>query len=240
MATVSTPRPPARAARSRSLAGIAPAISCAAILPPRWSRADADRPRLGHLTTRTSSAPRGSTTRSRSRAPATIPGRWSTTRRSTASRPNAPTISPPISPTRLKLRAPSAALSYAAATAARRSLRGMPSRRRCRRKPFYAGVMLFAHDPAAMTRRVRLFPAAAAKTRPLEILGQRARQDENSGRQFQPAAGRGDRRLSRRAADRLPCAPLRRPGDFRRDSGERARARRLHHPVDVLSRRTTI
>ena len=44
---------------------------------------------------------------------ATTPGRWSAMRRSTASPPNAPTISPPISPTPRKPRPAAAALSYA-------------------------------------------------------------------------------------------------------------------------------
>ena len=46
---------------------------------------------------------------------------------------------------------------------------------------------------------------------------------------------RGDRRLSRRAADQMPCAPLRRSRDIRRNPRKRARPRHVHHPVDVLS-----
>ncbi len=88
-----------------------------------------------------------------------------------------------------------------------------------------------------MTRRD--FPprrtAEGRRERPRSWSRRHARQDENSGRQLQRAAGRGDRRLSRRAADPLPRAPLRRPRNLRRNPRERARPRRFHRPVDVLS-----
>ena len=95
------------------------------------------------------------------------------------------------------------------------------------------GVRLFKRRAAAMTPRVRAVQRSEARvwrTGPVH-----ARQDEDFGRQFQSAAGRGDRRLSRRAADRLPCPPLRRPRDLRRNPRERARTRHVHHSVDVLS-----
>ena len=62
-----------------------------------------------------------------------------------------------------------------------------------------------------------------------------AGQDEDPGGQFQPADRRSHRRLSRRAADPLPRPPLRRSRNLRRNSGERARPRHLHRPVDVVS-----
>ncbi len=89
--------------------------------------------------------------------------------------------------------------------------------------------MLFATDAAAMSRPIRSFAAHKAG----EIC--RERQDESFGRQFEPAPRQRDCGLPRRAADRLPCPPLRRPGDLRRDPRERARPRRLRHSVDLLS-----
>ena len=74
-------------------------------------------------------------------------------------------------------------------------------------------VRLFKRRAAAMTPRVRAVQRSEARVWRTGLV--RARQDEDFGRQFQSAAGRGDRRLSRRAADRLPCPPLRRPRDLR-------------------------
>ena len=120
-----------------------------------------------------------------------------------------------------------------------------------------AFAILWMSGAAAPLRRrgVILFQAAAAAmTRPILAVGPprdgmggaligapgHVRTDEDTRRQLQPAARRGDRRLSRRAAHPLPCAPLRRPRDLRRNPRERARPRRLHHPVDVVIRPTTI
>ena len=90
--------------------------------------------------------------------------------------------------------------------------------------------MLFAGARPAMTPRARSFRSAQ------RLPGPRVgRQDEDFGRQFQSAACRSHCRVSRRADDRLPRAPLRRSRDLRGNPRERARPRRLHHPVDVLS-----
>ena len=58
--------------------------------------------------------------------------------------------------------------------------------------------------------------------------------DETACREQQPAAGRGDRRLSRDAADRCERPPLRRRGGVRRNQRERPRRGRVRHPVDQL------
>ena len=63
---------------------------------------------------------------------------------------------------------------------------------------------------------------------------------ENPRLQQQSAAGRGDFGLSQPAADRCQRAPLLRHGSVRRDPRERARRGRVRHPVDLLSRPTTI
>ena len=65
--------------------------------------------------------------------------------------------------------------------------------------------------------------------------GGQQRSDQARRRQFQPRAGRGDRRLSRHSADQGRGPALRRHGDLRRNPGKRARRRRFRHPVDVVS-----
>ena len=50
-----------------------------------------------------------------------------------------------------------------------------------------------------------------------------------------PQLAEADRRLSQDPADQGRGAALRRHGDLRRDPGERARRRHVHHPVDVVS-----
>ena len=55
-----------------------------------------------------------------------------------------------------------------------------------------------------------------------------------------PALAAADRRLSQDPADQSRGAALRRHGDLRRDPGKRARRGRVRHPVDLVSRPTTI
>ncbi len=91
----------------------------------------------------------------------------------------------------------------------------------------HGNVILFASAGAGMDRP----PLWGGGVRGLRDAGQ----DEDPGGQLQPADRRSHRRLSRRAADAMPCAPFRRSRNLRRNSGERARPRRLHRAVDVLS-----
>ena len=59
--------------------------------------------------------------------------------------------------------------------------------------------------------------------------------DQARRRQFESPACRTDCGLPQNPADESPGPALRRHGDVRRDPGERARRRHVHHPVDLVS-----
>ena len=94
----------------------------------------------------------------------------------------------------------------------------------------HGNVLLFASPGAGMSPALGRATGRKRAARDFRYAGQ----DEDPGGQFQPADRRGDRRLSRRAADPLPGAALRRYGNLRRNPGKRARARHVHRPVDLL------